>query len=77
MPRAKSKKRKIIIVKIAELAKQLEIKKIPLGTTLAELLKDHGVSYSKAVRVNGESATETAKLKNGDIITIVGEVSGG
>ena len=77
MPRAKSKKRKIIIVKIAELAKQLEIKKIPLGTTLAELLEDHGVSYSKAVRVNGEAANQTAKLKNGDIITIVGEVSGG
>lgn len=69
--------KKIISVKIAELTKQLTIKKIPDGTVLSELLEEHGAEYSSAVRVNGESVKASAKLHNGDIITIVGEVSGG
>jgi len=70
-------RKKSISVKIAELAKQIEVKKIPAGTTLAQLLETHGATFSSAVRLNGNTANKGTKLKNGDIITIVGEVSGG
>ena len=66
-----------ISVKLGQLAKALEVKKIKSGTTLNEFLEDNGLSFSSSVRVNGEKASKSTELEAGDIIMVVGSVSGG
>ena len=62
---------------LGELVKPLVIKKCNAGTTLGAFLKDNKISFSAAVRVNGEQEKESYKLRNDDVITTIGSVSGG
>ena len=66
-----------ITVRLAELTKPLVVSKIKAGTTLEEFLEKHDLEYSSSVRVNAETASKGTKLRNGDIITVIGAVSGG
>lgn len=73
MPRAK----KQITVLIGELVKPLVIKKCDAGTTLIKFLGDNNIAWGSAVRVNSETEKQSYKLKNNDVITTIGSVSGG
>jgi len=64
-------------VNLAQLAKPLKVDKVKLGTTLGEYLEEQGIAYDSKIRVNAEEVKENYKLKEDDIITVVGEVSGG
>lgn len=66
-----------ITVMIGELVKPLIAKKCDAGTTLVDFLKDNGIKFSSNVRVGGETALRSYTLKNGDVITTIGSVSGG
>jgi sulfur carrier protein ThiS len=66
-----------IEVRLASLAKPIEVKKIKKGTSLAQFLSDNGLSYNPSVRVNTSTVDAEYKLKKGDIICIVTQVSGG
>lgn len=72
-----AKKEKMITVRLAELTKQVVVSRVKSGTTLIDFLEKNGLSYSSAVRVNAETAGKIYKLHNGDIITVIGQVSGG
>ena len=71
------KKKETITVRLAELIKPIIVSKVKAGTTVAEFLEEHDLEYSSAVRINGETAGKTTKLHNDDIVTIIGQVSGG
>jgi len=75
MPRGRSKKK--INVMLGELVKPLVTKSCDAGTAIEEFLSDNDVRWSSAVRVNGETVTKSYKLKNDDVITTIGSVSGG
>ncbi len=66
-----------IEVRLASLTKPIEVKKIKKGTSLAQFLTDNGLSYNSSVRVNTSTVDAEYKLKKGDIICIVTQVSGG
>jgi len=66
-----------ITVMVGELVKPLVVKKCDMGTTLVKFLEDNGMAWSAAVRVNGETENQSYKLKNKDVITTIGSVSGG
>ena len=66
-----------ITVMLGELTKKLSTSKIKKGTTLGAFLEDNGTTHSSAVRVNAKAQKKSYVLKQGDIVTIVGEVSGG
>lgn len=68
---------KSVTIRLAELTKPLTVKKVKEGTTLSDFLEDNGLEYSSSVRVNAEATKKGYALKNGDIITVVGAVSGG
>ena len=70
-------KKKMINVNLAQLAKPLQVSKVEVGTTLGNFLKEQGIQYNAKVRVNAEAEKEGYKLKADDIITVIGEVSGG
>lgn len=64
-----------ITVKIAQLQ---DLQTVRISTkTLGDFLKGREIEYNSDVRVNGEVKPATYSLRNGDIITVVGEVSGG
>ncbi len=67
----------MISVKVAELTKPLTASRIKKGTLLSAFLEKKGIDYSSSIRVNAEVQKQDYRLKNGDIITVVGEVSGG
>lgn len=71
------KKKKQIEAMIGELTRPLKVCKIDAGTQLSKFLEDNGYKFSAQVRVNAESEKAGYKLKSGDIVTIIGEVSGG
>ena len=62
---------------IAELVKPLVTKKCNIGTTLIKFLTDNNIAWSNNVRVNGDIKTEKYKLRNNDVITTIGAISGG
>ena len=66
-----------ISVSLAELAKPITVKKINAGTTLVDFLEDLNMEYSSSVRVNAKASKKSYKLKSGDIVSIIGAVSGG
>ena len=66
-----------IEVRLASLTKPTEVKKIKKGTSLAQFLTDNGLTYNSSVRVNTSTVDAEYKLKKGDIICIVTQVSGG
>ena len=66
-----------IEVRLASLTKPIEVKKIKKGTSLAQFLTDNGLTYNSSVRVNTSTVDAEYKLKKGDIICIVTQVSGG
>jgi len=71
------RKRKQITVLVGELVKPLVTKRCDAGTTLIVFLEDNGIAWSSAVRVNGETEPKSYKLKQDDVITTIGSVSGG
>ena len=68
---------KKINVRLASLTKPLEIKRCNVGTTLSKFLTDNGLVYGSSVKVGGLPSKASYKLKANDIISIVGNVSGG
>ena len=66
-----------IVVRVAELTKPLTVSTISAGTSLSDFLEKKEVEYDSSIRVNGAVVAKSYKLRNNDIITIVGEVSGG
>ena len=66
-----------IKVSVARLAHPLEVREIKAGTTLGVFLSDINIAYTASIRVNAKVEKESHKLKNGDIISIIGSVSGG
>lgn len=68
---------KKITVRIAQIMKPATASTINLGTTLAGVLKNKGMDYSSAIRVNGVVKSKDYKMKAGDIILVVGSVSAG
>lgn len=62
---------------LGELVKPLVIKTCDAGITLEKFLEDNDINYSSSMRVNGETAKKGYKLKNDDVITTIGSVSGG
>lgn len=72
-PRAK----KQITVQLGALVKPLEARKCDVGTTIEKFLNDNGLKMGSNVLVNGDTVKASYKLKNGDIITTMGSVSGG
>jgi len=66
-----------ITVKLASLTKPLETKNIKKGTVLDKFLKENGLEYSSSIRVNAQVAGRDYKLKTGDIICVITQVSGG
>ena len=69
--------KKQITVLLGSLVKPLVTKKCNVGTTLSKFLKDNDIQWGSAVRVNGETENKTYKLRNKDVITTIGTVSGG
>ena len=72
-PRAK----KQITVQLGALVKPLEARKCDVGITIEKFLQDNGMKMGSNVLVNGDSVKGSYKLKNGDIVTTMGSVSGG
>ena len=66
-----------ITVSLGQLTKPLQVKKIDSGTTLGDFLGKEEISFNSRVRVNAEAEKESYRLREDDIITVVGEVSGG
>jgi len=66
-----------IVIKVAELTKPLSTSRVKAGTSLADFLKNKEIEFDSSIRINGKVEAKSYKLRNGDIITIVGEVSGG
>jgi molybdopterin converting factor small subunit len=66
-----------ITVKLAALTRPIESKNIKRGTTLDQFLTANGLTYSSNIRVNAQVAGREYKLKTGDIICVVTQVSGG
>ena len=66
-----------ITVKMAELAKPLKTMQCAPGTTLESFLQKRDMKYDSKIRVNGVVVAKTQKLRSGDIITVIGNVSGG
>lgn len=66
-----------ITVKLAMLSQPLAVKSIKKGTTLAQFLASNSLEYSSNIRVNAQVAGRETKLKAGDIICVVTQVSGG
>ena len=66
-----------IEVRLASLTKPIEVKKIKKGTSLQQFLTENGLTYNSSVRVNTSTVDAEYKLKKGDIICIVTQVSGG
>ena len=65
-----------LTIKVAELMKPLSSSTVKPGTTLGDFLTKKGVKIAQ-VRVNGVVKPGTYALKAGDLLCIVGEVSGG
>lgn len=72
-----AKKVGTITVRLAELTKPITVARIKAGTTLEQFLEAHSLAYSSAVRIGGETVRRDTRLKNGDIITVIGAISGG
>ena len=68
---------KSIRVQIGSLTSQLVVSSIKEGTTLVDFLTNKDIDYDSSVRVNGKVSKKGCVLKNGDIITIIDDVSGG
>ena len=66
-----------IKVSLGSLTEQLRVSSIPEGTSVEVFLENMNKSYDSSVRVNGKAVTKGSKLKNGDIITLIDNVSGG
>lgn len=67
----------VITIKIAQLAKQVATARVSAGSSLEDFFKKRKLQVTSAVRVNGNVVPKTYRLRNGDIITIIGKVSGG
>lgn len=67
----------MITVKIAYLAKNLQTIRVKENSTVALVLEKLDIQPSGDIFVNGKRAGKTTKLRNGDIIGIVGNVEGG
>lgn len=65
-----------ISVKVGELASPLKVKSIKSGTTLAQFLKQQGIT-SNNILVNASKVSGDFVLRNGDLITTMGRVAGG
>ena len=70
-------RKKKITVRLAELTKPMTVKKVDVGTKISDFLSSIGQSHTASIRVNAKAAGKRYVLKDGDIITIVGAVSGG
>ena len=68
---------KSIKVQIGSLTEQLKVSSVKEGTTLVTFLDMKEIEYNSSIRVNGKVAKKGSVLKNGDIITIIDDVSGG
>ncbi len=66
-----------IKVKIGELARPLRVKSCKNGTTLTAFLAAAGMGLEDNILVNAERKTGSYRLRNGDLITTMGHVSGG
>jgi len=77
MPARKVKKVKRIKVLVGELVKPLVTRECDAGTPLIKFLEDNGIQWGSSVRVNAEAESKEYKLKDGDVITTIGSVSGG
>lgn len=66
-----------ITVKIGELAKPLRTTQCVKGAKLEDFLSKRDMGYSSSIRVNGTVVARTYALKAGDIITVIGNISGG
>jgi sulfur carrier protein ThiS len=66
-----------ISIKVGKLTEALATYRVKKGTTLASFAESHEIELDSAVRVNGEVVAKSYTLRVGDIITIVGDVSGG
>ncbi len=66
-----------IKVMLGSLTNPLRVSSVNAGTKLSAFLEAKDMEYSSRIRVNGKAATRNSTLKNGDIILVVGDVSGG
>jgi sulfur carrier protein ThiS len=67
----------MITIKIAHLARNLRTIKVKENSTVAFVLEKLSIQPSGDIFVNGKRASKATKLRNGDIIGIVGQVEGG
>lgn len=70
-------RKKMIKVSLGQLTQPLKVKKVQAGTTLKDFLSGEEIDYNSRIRVNALTKTAGYTLKADDIITVVGEVSGG
>jgi sulfur carrier protein ThiS len=74
---AKPRVKRQITVQLGALVKPLEARKCDAGTSIEKFLADNGMKMGSNVLVNGDAVKASYKLKNGDIVTTMGSVSGG
>ena len=66
-----------ITVKVAQLAQEMQTIRVTENATVKQVLEKAELEVSGDIFVNGKRAGYGTKLKNGDIIGIVGQVEGG
>jgi putative ubiquitin-RnfH superfamily antitoxin RatB of RatAB toxin-antitoxin module len=66
-----------IYVKVAQLATALKNIIVTTGATVEDVFKKAEITANGDIFVNGNRAGLRSKVKNGDIIGIVGQVEGG
>lgn len=64
-------------IKVAHLAQNMITIRVKGGSTVSEVLKKADITAEGDIFVNGKRAGMRTKLRNGDIIGIVGQVDGG
>ena len=68
---------KQIAVRFGKLTEPLEVVKIEAGMNISKFLEARGLEFGPSVMVNAEEVNEEYRLREGDIITDIDEVSGG
>lgn len=66
-----------ISVRFGQLVSPIKTVNVNAGTTLADFCTKVSVEYGASIRVNGVAKPKTYRLHKNDLITSIGEVSGG
>ena len=66
-----------ITIRVGELAKPISAIQVKRGTELEQFLERRGIRYGSSVRVNGIIVSRNYVFKTNDIVTLIGDVSGG